>query len=163
MTPKREVTLDSSVVISLLKKDEFYPDVVKVLETIKQFEMEVYISHITYAEVWVGVLASKTPKRDKILVNKTLYELFGATITDLNVTIARTAAAAFLKYKSLQCTREFLIPDFLIGAHAQYYTNSILTTNPRDFQKYIPELNVLTPPQFLESWESGKTPSAGLS
>ena len=79
-----------------------------------------------------------------------LYELFEATTTDLNITIARTAAAAFLQYKSLKGKREFLIPDFLIGAHAQYYTNSILTSNPRDFQKYIPKLNVITPIQFIK-------------
>ena len=45
-------------------------------------------------------------------------------------------------------TRKFLIPDFLIGAHTQYYTNSILTTNPRDFQKYNPDLKVLEPSEF---------------
>ncbi len=145
-----EITLDSSIIISLLKKDEFFQDIVKVVEIIKNLGVQVFISHITYAEIWVGVLSSKTPKEDEIRVNKTLYELFKVKITDLNVTIARTAAAAFLKYKSFKGTREFLIPDFLIGAHALYYTKSILTTNPRDFQKYIPELDVLTPQFFIK-------------
>ncbi|MHA1729485.1 MAG: type II toxin-antitoxin system VapC family toxin [Promethearchaeota archaeon] len=155
MTQSSEIiTLDSSIVISLLKEDDFYKDIVKVVEIIKKLEIQVIISHITYAEIWVGVLASKTPKKDKIKVNKTLYELFGAKVTDLNITIARIAAAAFSKYKSLKGTREFLIPDFLIGAHAQYYSKSILTINPRDFQKYIPDLNVLTPPQFISNKSS---------
>ncbi|MHA1730838.1 MAG: type II toxin-antitoxin system VapC family toxin [Promethearchaeota archaeon] len=155
MTPsKGEITLDSSVVISLLKNDEFCPDVIKAVEIIKRLEIQTIICYVTYAEIWVGVLGSKTPKKDEMLVNKTLYELFGVKITNFNVTIARTAAAAFLKYKSLKGKREFLIPDFLIGAHAQYYTNAILTTNPRDFQKYIPELDVLTPHRFIESWGS---------
>ena len=145
-----EITLDSSIIISLLKKDAFFQEIVNVLELIKDLEIQVYISHITYAEIWVGVLASNNPKEDEIRVNKTLYELFGVKVTDLNITIARTAAMAFLNYKNLKGTREFLIPDFLIGAHAQYYTKSILTTNPRDFQKYIPELNVLTPSQFIK-------------
>ena len=145
-----EITLDSSIIISLLKKDVFFQEIVNVLELIKDLEIQVYISHITYAEIWVGVLASNNPKEDEIRVNKTLYELFGVKVTDLNITIARTAAMAFLNYKNLKGTREFLIPDFLIGAHAQYYTKSILTTNPRDFQKYIPELNVLTPSQFIK-------------
>ncbi len=151
MTQKNnEITLDSSIIISLLKKDAFFQEIVNVLELIKDLEIQVYISHITYAEIWVGVLASNNPKEDEIRVNKTLYELFGVKVTDLNITIARTAAMAFLNYKNLKGTREFLIPDFLIGAHAQYYTKSILTTNPRDFQKYIPELNVLTPSQFIK-------------
>ncbi|HEY0087346.1 MAG TPA: type II toxin-antitoxin system VapC family toxin [Candidatus Lokiarchaeia archaeon] len=145
-----KITLDSSIVISLLKEDAFFQDIVKVVEIIKKLEIQVFISHITYAEIWVGVLSSKTPKEDEIKVNKTLYELFEVKITDLNITIARTAAAAFLKYKSLKGKREFLIPDFLIGAHAQYYTNSLLTTNPRDFLKYVPKLNVITPQQFIK-------------
>jgi len=146
-----KITLDSSIVISLLKEDAFFQDIVKVVEIIKKLEIQVFISHITYAEIWVGVLSSKTPKGDEIKVNKTLYELFEAKITDLNITIARTAAAAFLKYKDLKGKREFLIPDFLIGAHAQYYTNALLTTNPRDFLKYVPKLNVITPQQFIKS------------
>jgi len=155
MTQSNEViTLDSSIVISLLKDDDFYQEIVKVVEIIKKLEIQVFISHITYIEIRVGVLASKSPKEDEIKVNKTLYELFGVKVTDLNITIARTAAAAFLKYKSLKGTREFLIPDFLIGAHAQYYTKSILTTNPRDFQRYIPDLNVLTPSQFISNKSS---------
>ena len=145
-----EITLDSSIIISLLKEDDFFQDIVKVVEIIKKFEFQVIISLIAYAEIWVGVLSSKTPKEDELKVNKTLYELFEAKITDLNITIARTAAAAFLKYKSLKGKREFMIPDFLIGAHAQYYTNSILTTNPRDFQRYISKLNVITPKQFIK-------------
>jgi predicted nucleic acid-binding protein len=147
---KNEITIDSSIIISLLKRDSFYLDIVKVVEFIKDLEIQVYISYITYSEIWVGVIASETPKKDKIKVNKTLYELFQVQIKELNVTIARTAAASFLKYKSMKGTRESLIPDFLIGAHAQYYTNSILTTNPRDFQKYIPDLKVLEPSEFCK-------------
>lgn len=146
-----EITIDSSVIISLLKKDIFSDDVVKVVELINDLDIQVYISHITYAEIWVGVIASDYPNKDKIKVNKTLYELFRVKIKDLNVTIARTAAAAFLRYKNRKGTREFLIPDFLIGAHAEYYSNSILTTNPRDFQKYIPNLKVLKPLEFLKT------------
>jgi len=149
-----EITLDSSIIVSLLKKDVFFREIVKVLELIKDLEIQVYISHITYTEIWVGVLASNNPKEDEIRVNKTLYELFGVKVTDLNITIARTAAMAFLNYKKLKGTRELLIPDFLIGAHAQYYTKSILTTNPRDFLKFIPELNVLTPSQFIKHGSS---------
>ncbi len=101
-----EITLDSSIIISLLKEDIFFQDIVKVVQIIKRLEIQVFISHITYAEIWVGVLASKTPKKDENKVNMTLYELFGAKLTNLNITIARTAAAAFLKYKSLKGTRE---------------------------------------------------------
>jgi len=112
------------------------------------------MSLITYAEVWIGVLSSKSSREDELKVNKTLYELFEVNITELNITMARSAAAAFLKYKSLKGKREFLLPDFLIGAHALYYTNSILTTNPRDFLKYFPQLTVITPNQFIKEFKN---------
>lgn len=149
----KAITLDSNIIISILKVDEFYSNVVKVVEIIKNLNFDVYISHITYAEIWVGVVASDNPNEDELKVNKTLYELFGVKITDLNISIARIAAEAFLTYKSLKGTREFLIPDFLIGAHAKYYTNNILTNNPRDFQKYIPELDIITTKEFIESYK----------
>ncbi len=145
-----KITLDSSIIISILKKDSFFEDVIKANKILRKSEINTFISHITYAELWVGVISSTNPKEDEIALNKVLYEIFRVVITDLNVTIARTAAAAFLKYKNLKGKRDFLIPDFLIGAHAQYYTNSILTTNPRDFQRYIPDLMVITPKQFIE-------------
>jgi len=62
-----KITFDSSIVISLLKEDDFFNDIVKVVEIIKKLEIQVFISHITYAEIWVGVLSSKTPKEDEIL------------------------------------------------------------------------------------------------
>ena len=62
-----KITFDSSIVISLLKEDAFFQDIVKVVEIIKKLEIQVFISHITYAEIWVGVLSSKTPKEDEIL------------------------------------------------------------------------------------------------
>jgi predicted nucleic acid-binding protein len=144
-----KITLDSSIIISLLKKDIFFEDIVKVVEILKEFQFQVFISLITYAELWVGVISSENPSEGELKLNKTIYGLFEAKITDLNIKIAKIAAEAFLKYKNLKSKREFLIPDFLIGAHALYYTNSLITTNPRDFQKYIPKLVVITPKEFI--------------
>lgn len=109
------------------------------------------MSYITYAEIWSGVLSSESPETEELKINKVLYELFEVNLTDFNITIARDSAAAFINYKKLKGKRESLIPDFLIGAHAKYYTNLFLTTNPRDFLKYFPSLRVLTPQEFIDS------------
>ena len=47
---------------------------------------------------------------------------------------------------------EVLIPDFVIGADATYYAGRLLTTNPRDFFKAFPALEVLTPQAFLAQY-----------
>ena len=152
MTQNEEkIAIDSNIIISILKKDEHFNKVKEVILLIKKLKINVIMSYISYAEIWFGVLSSKSPKEEELKVNKSLYELFEVDITDFNITIARTAAAAFLKYKKLKGKRETLIPDFLIGAHAKYYANRILTTNPRDFLKYIPELKVLTPDDLLNT------------
>ena len=43
-----------------------------------------------------------------------------------------------------------LIPDFVIGANAAYYAGRLLTTNPRDFFRAFPALEVLT----LQSYQN---------
>ena len=48
--------------------------------------------------------------------------------------------------------REGLIPDFVIGANVAHYAGRLLTTNPRDFFKAFPALEVLTPQAFLERY-----------
>ncbi|MGQ4875690.1 MAG: type II toxin-antitoxin system VapC family toxin [Promethearchaeia archaeon] len=149
---KNNITLDSSIIISILKKDKFSTNIYKIIKLLRKLEFNVFISHITYAEIWTGVIKSKTPKKDEQKVNKTLYELFRVKIMNLNITIAQIAAEAFLKYKSFGGKRDHLIPDFLIGAHAKYYSDKILTTNPRDFLKYIQDLEVLTPELFLKQY-----------
>jgi predicted nucleic acid-binding protein len=69
-----------------------------------------------------------------------------------NVEIAREAARAQADYRRRGGKREALIPDFVIGANASYYSGRLLTTNPRDFFRAFPTLEVLTPSVFLERY-----------
>lgn len=141
-----------------MKEDIFFQEIVDLVKIIKELSIEVLMSYITYAEIWSGVLSSKSPEAEELKINKVLYELFEVNLTDFNITIARDAAAAFINYKLMKGKRESLISDFLIGAHAKYYTNLFLTTNPRDFLKYFPALQVLTPKEFI-SYISAKNNS----
>ena len=49
---------------------------------------------------------------------------------------------------------EALIPDFVIGASASYYSGRLLTTNPRDFFRAFPTLEVLMPSVFVERYRA---------
>jgi len=147
----KKITIDSSIVISLLKEDVFFQEIVDLVQIIKKLGIEVIMSYITYAEIWSGVVSSKSPETDELKINKVLYELLEVNLTDFNITIARDTTVAFMSYKKMKGKRESFIPDFLIGAHAKYYTNLFLTTTPRDFLKYFPALQVLTPKEFITS------------
>jgi predicted nucleic acid-binding protein len=69
-----------------------------------------------------------------------------------NVTVARDAARVQAGYRRRGGRREVLIPDFLIGANAAHYSGQLLTTNPRDFLRFFPNLEVLTPKAFVERY-----------
>jgi predicted nucleic acid-binding protein len=69
-----------------------------------------------------------------------------------NITIARDAARAQAAYRRRGGKRESLVPDFLIGANATYFSGRLLTTNPRDFLRSFPNLEVLTPMDLLEKY-----------
>ena len=81
-----------------------------------------------------------------------LIDSLEAKIISDNIIIAQRAARAQAEYRKKGGTREVLIPDFLIGANAEFYSKRILTTNPRDFMKYFPDVEVLTPPVFLQKY-----------
>lgn len=54
--------------------------------------------------------------------------------------------------------REMERPDVVIGANATYDAGWLLTTNPRDFFKAFPLLEVLTPQAFLAQYAPAPRP-----
>src|SRR4029450_2682865 len=108
---------------------------------------------LCYAELWTGV--ELLPEADRPAAAETLERVVRASRVLLvadNVAIAREAARAQAAYRRRGGRREVLIPDFVIGANATYYAGRLLTTNPRDFFKAFPTLEVLTPQAFLAQY-----------
>jgi predicted nucleic acid-binding protein len=139
-----KITLDSSVIISHLSADVHKDEVLAAMEWLLRSKTELFLPLICYAEVWTGVELSKQDKRRQIA--RELQNLIRSSrimIVSDNVGIARDAARAQAEYKRRGGQREALIPDFLIGANATHYSGTLLTTNPRDFLKSFPKLEVL--------------------
>lgn len=55
------------------------------------------------------------------------------------------AGAAFRKYRTSGGSRERVLPDFLIGAHAVVRGHSILTRDPKGYRAYFPTIELITP------------------
>lgn len=55
------------------------------------------------------------------------------------------ASQAFLEYRQSKGTRDSLLPDFLIGAHAEISAFSIVTRDPRRYRRYFPSVPLITP------------------
>jgi predicted nucleic acid-binding protein len=116
---------------------------------------------LCYAELWTGV--ELLPEEERAAATATLDRVLRVSRVVLvadNVAIAREAARAQAAYRHRGGRREVLIPDFVIGANAAYYAGRVLTTNPRDFFKAFPTLEVLTPQAFLERYVPAPEPRA---
>jgi len=56
-----------------------------------------------------------------------------------------TAGQAFLRYRKRGGKRDRILPDFLIGSHAQVRCTRLLTRDRGFYRDYFPELEILDP------------------
>ena len=99
------------------------------------------------------VLAEVSPRFPRI-------EDLRAALPSMAVVDAIPAAAAFLaghahaNYRRTSGTREAVLPDFLIGAHAAVTGRPLLTRDPRRVATYIPGAKLIAPPEGPRSSRS---------
>jgi predicted nucleic acid-binding protein len=145
-----KISLDSSIIISHLSGDVHKDEVLACVDRLASIKAEVFMSLLCYAEVWTGIeLQSKRDAAQAAVELQRLIQASGIMLVADNVSIARDAARAQAAYRRRGGRREFLIPDFLIGANAVHYAGSLLTTNPRDFLRSFSRLRVFTPKELL--------------
>lgn len=152
-----KVSLDSSIIISHLAGDVHKDDVLSAIERLSLLKAELFFSLVCYAEVWTGIelIEDKEGRREQTAASfADILQASHIMLVADNVVIAKEAARAQAEYRRRGGRREVLIPDFLIGANAVYYSGRLLTTNPRDFLRFFPSLEVLTPKIFLKRYKA---------
>jgi len=108
------------------------------------------MSDISYGELYAGVHLSEDPAREErrvqrlLAVNKIEIRLPGT------LDIAKRAGQLYSSYlrKRGEGIRRIL-PDFLIGAHAEVYASQLVTWNPEDFRNYL-SIEVGTPKDLVQ-------------
>jgi hypothetical protein len=91
------------------------------------------------------VLAEIAPRFSRI-------EALRSALPSMAIVEEIPAAAAFLaghahaNYRRKGGTREAILPDFLIGAHAAVTSRSLLTRDPRRVATHIPGATLIAPP-----------------
>jgi predicted nucleic acid-binding protein len=126
------------------------------MEHLEVLGAELTLPLLCYAEVWTGVElldAAEQQQQSADAIHQLLQASHMQLVAD-NVEIAREAARAQADYRRRGGRREALIPDFVIGASASYYSGRLLTTNPRDFFHVFPTLEVLMPSVFVERYRA---------
>jgi predicted nucleic acid-binding protein len=150
------MSLDSSILILHLSGDFHQEAVLAAMERLEALGAELTLPLLCYAEVWTGVeLLDEAEQQQQS--GDAIHQLLQASHIQLvadNVEIAREAARAQADYRRRGGRREALIPDFVIGASASYYSGRLLTTNPRDFFHAFPTLEVLMPSVFVERYRA---------
>jgi predicted nucleic acid-binding protein len=150
------MSLDSSILISHLSGDLHQEAVLAAMERLEALGAELTLPLLCYAEVWTGVALLDEAEQQQHS-GDAIHQLLQASHIQLvadNVEIAREAARAQADYRRRGGRREALIPDFVIGASASYYSGRLLTTNPRDFFHVFPTLEVLMPSVFVERYRA---------
>lgn len=96
------------------------------------------VSDIVYCEFAVGM-----PSQSAVDEVISLFDLERFRTPD---TALYRAATAFKEYKNKnKGEKTGVLPDYLIGAAAVVLNAPLLTSNPKDFVNYFPELSLICP------------------
>lgn len=139
-------SLDTNVIISHFKGDKFSDDTDSFFAWIKDSGHEMYISDIVYAELYTGVYLSNDPTGEE----KRLQRFLAVNNIDVKYMSSKTAKRAGELYaKNLSKNKRLMkriLPDFIIGAHAERYSETLVTWNPSD---YDIDKEVMTPAEVM--------------
>jgi hypothetical protein len=113
------------------------------------------------AHEWTNLLARAHADGDLVVCDVVAAEFFallmdrakfartfiglGIMFSATTLESAQLAGRLFRQYRRLGGPREHLVPDFLIGAHAQKQADQIAAVDRGYLRRYFPRLKVLTP------------------
>lgn len=143
-------SLDANVIISHFKGDKFSDDTDRFFSWVKGSGHDMYISDIVYAELYTGIYLSN----DSAIEEKRLQRFLAVNNIDVKYTSSKTAKRAGESYaKNLRKNKwslKRILPDFIIGAHAEHYSDIFVTWDPSD---YDINKKVMTPVEIIKTVE----------
>ena len=148
---KMKYSLDTNVIISHFKGDKFSDDTDGFFSWVKQAEHGTYIADMVYAELYTGIYLSENPSDEEKRVQKFL----AVNSIEVKYTSSKIAKRAGMLYAEnlLKNKRSLkrILPDFIIGAHAELYGDALITWNPSD---YDIDKAVMTPVEAMEEHDN---------
>jgi len=141
-------SLDTNVIISHFKADKFSDDTDRFFAWVKNFGDKIYIADIVYAELYTGVYLSQDPALEGKRIERFLA-VNDIEMKRISSKIAKRAGELYAKHLLKNKKKGFkrILPDFVIGAHAEQYSDIFVTWNPSDYDINIA---VKTPVEVME-------------
>lgn len=128
--------IDSSVLIAIVAGESDAADWVHVLAKARA-DGALVCCDVVYAEVGVGLAGQ--PELDRVLA------ALGIQFEPMQADAAWQAGEIFKQYRQQGGPRQHLIPDFLVGAHAQVQANRLAAKDRGYLRRYFPSLALLQP------------------
>ena len=129
--------VDSNVVIDIL--DDASPDATVLLDYLALRVAS------TGAQINLVVFAEVSSRFKSVEAADRRIASLGLTIAPLDHFVAFRAGHAFADYRRNGGERTSILPDFLIGAHAEILGVPIMTRDKRRFATYFPSVALIDP------------------
>ncbi len=140
-------SLDTNVIISHFKGDKFSDHTDSFFAWVKDSGHEIHIAGIVYAELYTGVYLSLDPAIEEKRLQRFLA-VNNIEVKYMSSKIAKLAGGLYAKNlaKNKKSLKRIL-PDFIIGAHAEQNSDALITWNPSDYNINVA---VKTPVEVIE-------------
>lgn len=129
------IFVDSNIAMDVL--DAASPFHAWSRDRLADFAGSAFFNHVVVAEL-AGRVESET-------VLAQMLAALGIRIEPLDDRIAFRAGQAFKAWIRNGGRRGAMLPDLLIGAHAEIRGATVLTRDPRRFRTYFPQIELITP------------------
>ena len=137
MTQAAGTVVDSSVLLDVFTEDPRWGDWSQSHLTQAAQRGAIVLNAIVIAEI--------APRFSRIEALRSALPPM-ATIEEIPPAAAFLAGHAHAGYRRIGGTREAILPDFLIGAHAAVTARPLLTRDPRRVATHIPGAKLISPP-----------------
>ena len=138
MNPAAGTVVDSSVLLDVFTEDPDWLDWSQAQLTRAAQRGAIILNAVVLAEI--------APRFSRIeALRRALPSM--AIVKEIPAAAAFLAGHAHADYRRAGGTREAILPDFLIGAHAAVTARPLLTRDPRRVATYIPGATLIAPGQ----------------
>ncbi len=131
------VLVDANVLIDIFTNDKAWADWSEQALADAATSDNIAINPIIYAEISI---AFKTVEP----LDNALQQL-GINLVELPYPAAFIAGKAFIQYRQKGGLKRSPLPDFYIGAHAQFESLLLLTHDTKRYRTYFPKVNLIAP------------------